>query len=185
MRLKLRVTARGEDRYFQELARLDQTFAVALRRSDPDASKHGLEPHLIATTARVLEICHVGTQGSDVVLSGISRVHLLSYRHNGHHLIGQTRYLPDLQESVPSLLLEEAQALGSEFAGSLLHPSVHNVPNLPKEAETLSYWIAQHLAVGPSEQQELLELRTTSTRLSKEVSHMRVILDALRSQSSS
>lgn len=181
MRLILRLAGDAVDPCFEDLVRLDMTLSVALRRASDDSSKHAVEPHLIGTTARILDLLRSGSGSNDIVLVGVSRIHLLSYRHNGKHLVGQVRYLPDLQESIPTLLVDEARALGSELKSTL--PGNHHAldQSLPRDPETLSYWIAQNLPLEPDDQQELLELRTTGTRLSKEVSHMRVILDALRS----
>lgn len=178
MRLQLYMNA-----YLEELVRLDMTLSVALVRPSREADTSH-EPHLIGTTARIVNIVPTKSR-EDVILAGISRIHLLSYRHNGQHLVGQARFLPDLQESIPALLVEEARALGSELASTIPGEGRTSSPTLPKEPETLSYWIAQHLPIDLEERQELLELRTTSSRLSKEVSHMRVILDAMRSQQSS
>ncbi len=182
MRLVLRLPSESIDPYFDELARLDRTLSVALQRAPEASQKYSLEPHLVGTTARILDLLPAAPGSRDVVLVGVSRIHVLSYRHNGKHLVGQVRYLPDLQESIPAVLVEEARALGSELASTLPREGPAANQPLPKEAETLSYWIAQNLPLESDDQQELLELRTTGTRLSKEVSHMRVILDVLRSQ---
>ena len=182
MQLQVRLPRDSAPCPFEDLVRRDRTLAVSLRRAPQETSKHIVEPHLVGTTARILDLQPKGASSLEILLAGVSRVHLLSYRHNGQHLVGQARYLPDLQESIPGLLVEEARALGSEFASSITKQGAAGSRALPKDAETLSYWIAQNLPIELDDRQELLELRTTSTRLSKEVSHMRVILDALRSK---
>ena len=184
MRMKLRLS---HDRFLRGLADLvqtDTTLCATLARST-EGNGDLAEPHLIGTTARILEVVPKTADTDEIVLVGISRIHLLSYRHNGRQLVGQARYLPDLPESVPTLLLEEARALGSELWSTLALPDPSRVttwPSPPKPAETLSYWIAELLPVDADDRQELLELRTSSARLSKEVGHMRTILDALRSE---
>ncbi len=187
MRMKLRLS---HDHFLQGLADLvetDTTLCATLARytgGDPGAGDL-VEPHLIGTTARILDVIPVTADADDIVLVGISRIHLLSYRHNGRQLVGQARYLPDLPESVPMLLLEEARALASELGSTLALPASSQVETWlspPKPAETLSYWIAALLPINTDDRQELLELRTSSARLSKQVGHMRTILDALRSE---
>jgi Lon protease-like protein len=186
MRLNIRVAHSHYQASLEDLVRTDATLSVSLLRHPRDGAEVSSDPHLIGTTARILDVTRINNDSDEVVLIGISRIHLLSYRHNGRHLVGQARYLPDLNESVPSLLLEEARALGSELWSTM--PTASRPPGMaqpvPKEAEALSYWVAQNLPIGCDDRQELLELRTTSTRLSKEVGHMRVILDALRSEPS-
>lgn len=184
MHLSIRVSHDRFLRGFESLVRLDSTLAVALIRHPREGVGTAREPHLIGTTARIVDVDPVSPDLDRIEFVGISRIHLLSYRQNGPHLLGQARYLPDLQETVPAPLLEEACALGSELWSvlPLLDEPVEPRQRVPREAEAVSYWIGQHLPVEPAERQELLELRTTGARLSKEVGHMRTILDALRSE---
>ncbi|MBX5466705.1 MAG: LON peptidase substrate-binding domain-containing protein [Firmicutes bacterium] len=160
-----------------EAMRQDLPVAVALaRRPHPEGPEL---PHTIATIARVVHGTLERTS-SPLALIGISRVHLLSYRHGDRYLVGQARFLPDLDEPVSPLLVEEARALGSEL-WSVVDLGIPH-PVLPRHPEAVSYWIAQHLPLGPEERQELLELRTTQARLAKEVALLRGLLDSYRSE---
>lgn len=171
---------------FDDLARRDVTLSVSLVRPLEGTPPKAPDPHHIGTTARILNIVGAGPDAGEAVLVGVSRIRLLSYHPTGEYLIGQACYLPDLPESVPALLFDEARALGSELSAAVgLADDRANVVGIPRHPEMLSYWIGQHLPIGLEDRQELLELRTTSARLSKEVAHMRTILDSLRAERSS
>lgn len=158
----------------------DTNFATALFRTVSDNSSIQ-EPMPIATVARIIDAPQNSEENS-VRIMGISRVSLLSYRHVGASLVGQFRFMPDIEDPIPTPLNDEARALGSELWGMVT--AHHSHPHLPESAETLSYWIASHLPIAPSDQQELLEIRSTRARLAKEISFLRNLLDTYRSTQS-
>lgn len=162
----------------EDLIQQDMPLAVSFRQPSRDSGT-GDEPHAIGTVARI-----VGGPGMDYsnlnYLVGIARIHLLSYRRDQRHLTGQARFLPDVDEPVPAMLVDEAKACISELWSAFM--SEHRMRTFPKEAEAVSYWIARYLPVNEEQQQELLELRTTTTRLAKEVAILRSLLDSLRSE---
>ncbi|NMP20803.1 LON peptidase substrate-binding domain-containing protein [Sulfobacillus harzensis] len=153
----------------------DHSLVFALMRPDR-------EPSTVATTGRVLEM-EESPEGWQITVAGIQRAQVLSYRHQGNSLIGQFRYANDVEESIPPLLREEAWALASELWAML---NLSGPPaNLPRTAPLLSYWIAAHVPLSASTQQELLEVPSTRGRLAKEISLMRTLLDGLRAEHSS
>lgn len=159
----------------QECVEQDTSLVVSLARSGN--AGEWPEPMAIGTSARVLE----ATRGSDqITVMGIARVNLLSYRHNGRFLIGQFRYLADSDDTVPAPLVDEARALGSELWALLTPHQSH--PVLPAAASGLSYWIAAHIPLAVTVQQELLEIRSTRARMAKEISIMRSLLDDMRAE---
>jgi Lon protease-like protein len=160
-----------------EAMRHDLPLAVALIRR-PHSDEVEI-PHTIATLARI-NPGPLAASSARLQLVGVSRIHLLSYRHADRYLVGQARFLPDLDEPVSPLLVEEARALGSEL-WSVVDLGIP-YPILPHQPEAVSYWIAQHLPIDPEERQELLELRTTTARLAKEVALLRGLLDSYRSE---
>ncbi len=152
----------------------DNSLVFALARPDR-------EPATIATTGRVLDIGET-PDGWQITVAGIQRAQILSYRHQGASLIGQFRYSHDVEESIPPLLTEEAWALASEL-WAMLH-SGGAPATLPQSAPLLSFWIAAHVPLNASTQQELLEVPSTRGRLAKEISLMRTLLDGLRTEQS-
>lgn len=142
-------------------------------------SRHDRPPATIATTGRLLSLTEI-PDGWQVVVAGIQRVEILTCRHQGTHLMGHCRYISDQEESIPVLLAEESWALASE-----LWATVHDVGTatvLPQNAHLLAYWIGAHMPLSAPTRQELLELPTTRSRLAKEVSLMRTLLDGLRTE---
>ncbi len=150
---------------------------------DLQSTDHDIEPSNIGTSARVLQEQEADDGAMELELTGISRISLLSYRHGNKYMVGQFKYLPDLDDSVPALLIDEATALSSEIWSFI--QSERTRPQLPTEPEALSYWIAAHVPLPVDSQQELLELRTTRTRLAKEVSILRMLMDRIRTEQTS
>lgn len=138
------------------------------------------EPSAVATSARVMEI-GPSTDGH-ALLMGVARLNLLSYRNNGRHLVGQFRYLTDSDDTVPTPLIDEARALGSELWALMTPHTTH--PVLPFVAQSLSYWIAAHIPLSQTVRQELLEIRSTRSRMAKEIALMRSLLDELQAEQS-
>lgn len=163
----------------------DTALCVCKERIDDDvrSSEHDTEPSNIGTSARVLQSEESDDGIMELELTGISRISLLSYRHGNKYMVGQFKYLPDLDDSVPTLLIDEAGALSSEIWSFV--QSERTRPQLPVEPEALSYWIAAHVPLPVESQQELLELRTTRTRLAKEVSILRMLMDRMRTEQTS
>ncbi|MCY0907453.1 LON peptidase substrate-binding domain-containing protein [Sulfobacillus sp. hq2] len=150
------------------------------RAQESGTTAEAAEPSNIGTSARILQVSEMDNGSLHVELAGISRISLLSYRHGSRYMVGQFKYLPDLDDSVPPPLIDEALALSSEI-WSFISPTQAR-PQIPTEPEALSYWIAAHVPFSVAAQQELLELRTTRTRLSKEVSLVRHLIDRIRSE---
>lgn len=160
----------------QRMAQLDQNLALSWN----EEMAH--DPAGIATTARVVSQASHEAPQHTVTVVGVQRIALLSWRHERGVLRAQCRYLPDIEDQVPIPLVDEAKALGSELWGLLRCVDRH--PRLPVGPERLSYWIAAHVPVTPSTQQELLELKSTRTRLAKEITLMRMMLDGYRTEHS-
>ncbi|MDA8193193.1 MAG: LON peptidase substrate-binding domain-containing protein [Thermaerobacter sp.] len=162
----------------RECADLDTALAISPAR--PVEHDGWPEPSAVGTSARVLEMGADGT--GHVLLMGIARLSLLSYRHNGRNLVGQFRYLTDSDDTVPAPLIDEARALGSELWALMTPHRSH--PVLPSVPQALSYWIAAHIPLGQSVRQELLEIRSTRARMAKEISIMRTLMDELQAEHS-
>ncbi|OLZ09566.1 LON peptidase substrate-binding domain-containing protein [Sulfobacillus thermosulfidooxidans] len=163
----------------------DTALCVCKERVSDDSRSNAqeIEPSNIGTSARILQAQDVEDGSMDLELTGISRISLLSYRHGNKYMVGQFKYLPDLDDSVPTLLIDEAIALSSEIWSFVTTERTR--PQLPTEPEALSYWIAAHVPLTVEAQQELLELRTTRTRLAKEVSILRSLMDHMRTEQTS
>ena len=163
----------------------DTALCVCKERVGDDvrSAVHDVEPSNIGTSARILQAQEADQGVMDLELAGISRISLLSYRHGNKYMVGQFKYLPDLDDAVPALLSDEATVLSSEIWSFLRTARVR--PQLPTEPEALSFWIAAHVPLPIESQQELLELRTTRTRLAKEVSILRTLMDHMRTEQTS
>jgi Lon protease-like protein len=164
----------------------DTGLCVCIARPNQDSHApldQAPEPSNIGTSARILQSVDLPEGGIQLELAGISRISLLSYRHGSKYMVGQFKYLPDLDDSVPTPLIDEARALSSEIWTFI--SGDRGRPQLSAEPEALSYWIASHIPANVEAQQELLELRTTRTRLAKEVSLLRTLMDRLRSEQTS
>lgn len=165
-----------------DVTQRDTGFVVCLSRSPaPTANTEWSEPVSAGTVARVLDITD-NTSFLNVQAVGISRVSLLSFRLVQDTLIGQFRFMPDSDETVPNPLIDEAHALGSEVWSVVRADDSR--PILPRTPETLSYWIAAHVPMPVATQEELLEVRSTRSRLAKEISLLRGLMDGLRTEHS-
>jgi ATP-dependent Lon protease len=143
--------------------------------------RHDQEPSTVVTTGRLVEVVE-SHDNWQLEVAGIQRAHVLSYRHQGHGLVGQFRYVSDAEESIPPLLMEEAWALASELSAMVSPQGGHLA--LPQTPDLLSYWVAAHIPLNAMTQQELLEIPTSRGRLAKEISLMRTLLDGLRTEHS-
>lgn len=181
MRMSLHVFEEQYRRLIRECVDRDTGFATTLMRPDQDGDSHA-EPAVVGTLARVIQCTPFIDGRLNVTAVGVSRVTLLSYRHTGQFLVGQFRFLPDIEDPVPVPLVDEARALGSEL-WSLVTPHQSH-PVLPPTHEALSYWIASHLPLSLPAQQELIELRSTRARLAKEISILRTLIDSFRAEKS-
>ncbi len=160
----------------------DTGVVVCLARSTSGSSTAWPEPVSIGTVARVLDYPH-NTTPLTVQMVGISRVSLLSFRLVHETLVGQFRFMPDSEDTIPNPLVDEAQALGSEVWSIVRSETSH--PLLPQTPEALSYWIAAHIPIPTATRQELLEIRSTRGRLAKEIALLRTMMDGLRTEHSS
>lgn len=153
----------------------DHCLVFAMERKDR-------EPANVATIGRIIDMME-SPDGWHLSVAGIQRAHILSYRHQGSSLVGQFRYAQEAEEAIPPILFEEAWALASELWATV--NSEKPRASLPQSAQLLSYWIAAHVPLNASTQQELLEIPTSRGRLAKEISLMRILLDGLRTERSS
>lgn len=177
MRLPLYAFGSQYPELVRECVEQDLPFAVSLGRSRPD-SNLPLEPSTVGCIARM--VVDTSDTRETMCAVGVSRLHLLSYRRSDAYLVGQARFFFDSEEPVPPLLLDEARACGSELWGNRSLGKFG--AEVPRQAEAASYWIAQRLPVSVGDHQELLELRTTTSRLAKEVAILRSLLENLRSE---
>lgn len=182
MRLTLTIDGPLGQAMIAEASLRDTGVVVCLARSAPETGAAWPEPLSIGTVARVLDYPQ-HTSPQSVVVVGISRVSLLSFRLVHETLVGQFRFMPDSEDTIPNPLVDEAQALGSEMWSIMRSESTR--PLLPQTPEALSYWIAAHIPVPTATRQELLEIRSTRGRLAKEITLLRTMMDGLRTEHSS
>jgi Lon protease-like protein len=173
-RLALTVQEERHRRVVQECADHDTPLGILLARHHDNGPA---EPASVGTIARVLEAGPAGN-GLSLTVAGISRFSLLSYRQGSRVLIGQGRFLPDVDDPPGRALTDECYALASEYVSlAELEASPREVPVDP---EALSYWVAQWLPVDVDARQELLEQRSLAHRLAAEVGHLRDLVDRAR-----
>jgi Lon protease-like protein len=162
-------------RVVQDCAEHDTPLGVVLaRRQDGGVA----EPASVGTIARVLATDQASS-GLTFTVVGISRFALVSYRQGSRILIGQGRFLPDIDDPPGRALVDECYALASEYVSLTdLDASAREVPVDP---EALSYWVGHLLPVDTEARQDLLEQRSLAQRLATEVAHLRELLDRARS----
>jgi Lon protease-like protein len=173
-RLELSLHDERHRRIIQECVEHDTPLGVVLGRRDDE----GLPaPAAVATVARVLE--HRPTEPTGtvaLVVAGVSRFALLSYRQGTRVLLGQGRFLPDLDEQPARALVDECYALASEYVAD--DPAA--AKGVPVDPEALSYWVANLLPWDLEVRQEVLEQRSLPQRLASEVGELRTLIDAAR-----
>lgn len=181
-RMNLSVPEPRHRAMIMEASERDTGFVLSLNRHTNETENSSwAEPHSIGTVARVLNTADSANR-LYVELVGVSRVSLLLFRLVQETLVGQFRFMPDTEETVPGPLIDEAHALGSEIWG--LGHALATHPIIPKTPEPLSYWIAATLKASISTQQELLEIRSTRGRLAKEIAILRTQMDSVRAEHS-
>ncbi len=181
-RMSLSVPEPRHRAMIMEASQRDTGFVLSLsRHANGTELSSWSEPQSIGTVARVLSTTDSANR-LYVELVGVSRVSLLSFRLVQETLVGQFRFMPDTEETVPGPLIDEAHALGSEIWG--LGRALDTHPVIPKMPEMLSYWIAATVRAPIATQQELLEIRSTRGRLAKEIAILRNQMDRIRAEHS-
>jgi Lon protease-like protein len=164
-----------EPRYREMIAvctRDEQAFGVLLIQEGPEVGP-GAVPHKIGTLARIVDVNRFPDGRMNVITVGTQRFRLLNFSADKQsYFVGDVETLEDdpSTASAPPELVEEVGNLVQRYAALVQTATGRDlVPlRLPTSPQELSYLVGGELRIGNRERQRLLELLSTSDRLTQE-----------------
>ncbi len=141
------------------------------------------QPAVVGCSAKVVQYHRMPDDRFKLLTIGQQRFQVLRYIRQTPFRVGLVEWLEDQDHSEQ----DQAQALAEEVRGLLndvvrlsqkLTEQEIELPQIPRNPLELSYWVASNFQGASLEQQSLLELRSTASRLRREAE----ILTATRSQ---
>ncbi len=129
-------------------------------------------PVRVGCCAEVVQVQRLPDDRMDILTVGQQRFRVLNYVREKPFRVGLVEWIEDepttadLQDLVQqvSTLLQDVVRL----SGKLMERDTELPEQLPTTPVELSYWIASHFHGAPREQQALLEMVSTETRLRRE-----------------
>jgi len=141
------------------------------------------QPALIGCSAKVVQYHRMPDDRFKLLTIGQQRFQVLRYTRQTPFRVGLVQWLEDQDYHEQ----DQAQSLAVEVRGLLndvvrlsqkLTEQEIELPQIPRSPLELSYWVASNFQGASLEQQSLLELRSTASRLRREAE----ILASTRSQ---
>lgn len=133
----------------------------------------------VGCTAEITQVIRRYADGRlDIMTEGRQRFHVLDFLQRKPYLEGIAEYFDDEAEDVPNDLLERVIALYKEMVG-LITKGLGRVQKILDPVQ-LSYVIASAANLSLDEKQTLLELTSTTERLSKLVVTLEQTIERLR-----
>lgn len=133
--------------------------------------QHGVAPEVesVGTLAEILEIETADDGTSDLLAVGSRRFRLLQLLPTGKpYLRGEVEYLDEPDGALTPQLEQRARDLIDVFDSMLVKLAGRPTgPELPKDANQLSFQLAARLPLGPAERQQLLADDDTAVRLQR------------------
>ncbi|NET37195.1 MAG: LON peptidase substrate-binding domain-containing protein [Cyanothece sp. SIO1E1] len=130
------------------------------------------EPAMVGCCAEIVHFQRLPDDRMKILTIGQQRFRVLDYTRQKPYLVGLVEWIEDqpAEENIKSMAVEVDQLLRDvvSLSAKLSNQDVElpdNIPDLPIE---LSYWVASNLNGVSSEQQSLLEMQDTATRLERE-----------------
>jgi ATP-dependent Lon protease len=130
------------------------------------------EPALVGCCAEIVQFQRLPDDRMKILTLGQQRFRVLEYTREKPYRVGLVEWIEDepTQQDLRPLaaevntLLEDVVRLSSKLMDQDIELP-DDIPDLPLE---LSYWVASNLHGVPEEQQDLLALQNTETRLQRE-----------------
>ncbi|HEY9784461.1 MAG TPA: LON peptidase substrate-binding domain-containing protein [Candidatus Obscuribacterales bacterium] len=136
----------------------------------------------VGCSAAITEVVRLADGRMNIMTEGKQRFRVIEFLNDKPYLVGKVEWFDDeppdgavelLGRQVGDLL-RDVVSLSTKLSGR----QVVLPDDLPEDAVNLSYWVASLFFASASERQDLLEMRSTASRLS----HERVVLSSLLSE---
>jgi ATP-dependent Lon protease len=130
------------------------------------------EPAVVGCCAEVIHFQRLPDDRMKVLTLGQQRFRVLEYVREKPYRVGLVEWIEDepTERDLKSLSGEVGDLLENvvNLSAKLTDQSIELPENLPSSPIELSYWVASNLYGVASEQQALLEMRSTAQRLERE-----------------
>ncbi len=159
-----------EPRYREMVADcLEKENSFGILNVDPETR----QPAEVGSSADILEVQKLPDGRMNILTIGRNRFRVLGYKYDKPYLIGTVEWIEDAEEQEETLdgLANEMKQLLKDvvrLSAKLADKSVEFPDDLPSAPQELSFWIAGSFPGLPDEQQTLLEMQETTTRLKRE-----------------
>ncbi|HUY78956.1 MAG TPA: LON peptidase substrate-binding domain-containing protein [Ktedonobacterales bacterium] len=163
-----------EPRYRQMTAySLDTNVPFGIVLALPESASEQEQPAHVGALARIVDYMRLPDGRYNLLTVGAERFEIVEVRHNRSYLTGMARIITDDSPEDADLdeLTERARAALEEYLRLMLTliGSENREITIPKDPSELSFLIAGCLTCEDDEKQTLLELRSVSARLRKEI----------------
>ncbi len=152
---------------------LDSNIPFGIVLALPESYHEHEVPARVGTFARIIDYMRLPDGRYNLLTIGSERFEILEVRQTRQYLVGKARIITDEERDIPDLAQLTAQARDAleEYLRLMLTliGSEDREISIPHESSELSFLIAGCLTCEDSEKQELLELRSVSERLRKEI----------------
>jgi ATP-dependent Lon protease len=131
-------------------------------------------PAEVGCSADILEVQKLPDGRMNILTMGRSRFHVLDYKYDRSYLIGTVEWIEDTDEHYEDELDDLAKQMRQilqdvvRLSAKLADKKVEFPDDLPTAPQELSFWVAGSFPGLPDEQQTLLEMRETASRLRRE-----------------
>lgn len=159
-----------EPRYREMVADcLEKENSFGILNVDPETR----QPAEVGSSADILEVQKLPDGRLNILTIGRNRFRVLGYKYDKPYLVGNVEWIEDAEEQEDTLdgLASEMKQLLKDvvrLSAKLADKSVEFPDDLPSAPQELSFWIAGSFPGLPDEQQTLLEMKETTTRLKRE-----------------
>ena len=156
---------------------LDSNIPFGIVLAQPESRHEHEIPARVGTFARIVDYMRLPDGRYNLLIIGAERFEILDVQQTRQYLVGKARIITDEGPDTPDLaqLTNQAHDALEEYLRLMLTliGSEDREISIPRESSELSFLIASCLICEDSEKQELLELRSVSARLRKEIGLLR------------
>jgi len=175
-----------EARYKQmigECMESGDAFGVVLIRDGEEAGDPSVTPHQIGSTAEIVEVTQLPFDRYFISTIGRSRFRIRQIISREPYLIVEADFIAedDVDEGELSTLVDDVRTLYLEYLDLIVEfTGQQSEADLPDDAQSFSFIIADALQIGDTLKQRLLEVESTKQRLAVEASFLRRLIPQLK-----
>ncbi|MBV9271416.1 MAG: LON peptidase substrate-binding domain-containing protein [Candidatus Eremiobacteraeota bacterium] len=175
-----------EPRYKQMIGECMQNgdaFGVVLIQEGEEAGDPSVTPHQIGSTAEIVEVTQLPFDRYFISTIGRERFRIREIVSREPYLTVEADYIAEdeVDEGELSALVDEVRTLFLEYLDLIIEfTGQQSEADLPDDAQSFSFIIADALQIGDALKQRLLEVESTKQRLTVEGSFLRRLIPQLK-----